>query len=164
MSFLQKKAIPQTTFILHSLSLFLKSNNDESDPRYPDWLELQLDRLFPGFSIHHRAVQEILDHSVADKRAKIIPLRLCSEGGAYASGQRSGAPDRSTRPNKQSERGALMAKRAKTERKKFVIRFDAQGKASIEYLEPDFDPSCMKVGSAIRAVATKDLSYLPSKG
>ena len=57
-----------------------------------------------------------------------------------------------------------MAKKAKTERKKFVIRFDAQGKASIEYLEPDFDPSCMKVGSAIRAVATKDLSYLPAKG
>lgn len=92
MSFLQKKAIPQTTFILHSLSLFLKSNKDESDPRYPDWLELQLDRLFPGFSIHHRSVQEILNHP--DKRAKIIPLRLCSEGGAYASGQRSGAPDR----------------------------------------------------------------------
>lgn len=77
MSFLQKKAIPQTTFILHSLSLFLKSNNYESDPRYPDWLELQFDRLFPGFSIHHRAVQEILNHP--DKRAKIIPLRLCSE-------------------------------------------------------------------------------------
>lgn len=57
-----------------------------------------------------------------------------------------------------------MAKKAKIERKKFVIRFDAQGKASIEYLDPDFDPSCMKVGSAIRAVATKDLSYLPTKG
>ena len=57
-----------------------------------------------------------------------------------------------------------MAKKAKTERKKFVILFDSQGKASIEYLEPDFDPSCMKVGSAIRAVATKDLSYLPTKG
>ncbi|MDD2338486.1 MAG: hypothetical protein PHD01_18175 [Geobacteraceae bacterium] len=57
-----------------------------------------------------------------------------------------------------------MAKKIKTERKKFVIRFDDQGKASIEYLEPDFDPSCMKVGSAIRAVATKDFSYLPTKG
>jgi len=57
-----------------------------------------------------------------------------------------------------------MAKKIKTERKKFVIRFDNQGKASIEYLEPDFDPSCMKVGSAIRAVATKDFSYLPTKG
>jgi hypothetical protein len=57
-----------------------------------------------------------------------------------------------------------MAKKIKTERKKFVIRFDDQGKASIGYLEPDFDPSCMKVGSAIRAVVTKDLSYLPTKG
>jgi len=57
-----------------------------------------------------------------------------------------------------------MVEKAKTERKKFVIRFDAQGKASIKYLEPDFDPSCMKVGSAIRAVTTKDLSYLPTKG
>ena len=59
-----------------------------------------------------------------------------------------------------------MAKKtsASSSKKKFTITFEQEGKAVIKYLDPDFDPSCMKVGSAIRAVTTKDLSYLPTKG
>ena len=57
-----------------------------------------------------------------------------------------------------------MAKKTSASKKKFTITFDQEGKAIIKYLDPDFDPSCIKVGSSIRAVATKDLSYLPTKG
>ena len=46
----------------------------------------------------------------------------------------------------------------------FDNTFDEEGKPIIEYLDPKFDPTCMKVGSAIRSVAMKDLSYLPTKG
>ena len=57
-----------------------------------------------------------------------------------------------------------MAKKTSASKKKFVITFDEEGKPIIEYLDPKFDLTCMKVGSAIRSVAMKDLSYLPTKG